>query len=84
MKLSVKSLAIASGILWGGGCFLVALANFFWPSYGGSFLEVVGSVYPGYKFIGTGTSVIVVTLYALVDGFVGGALLAWLYNYFTH
>lgn len=83
MKLSVKSLAITSGILWGGACFLVALANFFWPSYGGSFLEVVGSIYPGYKVIGTGASVIVIALYALVDGFVGGALFAWLYNCIT-
>jgi len=83
LKLSEKSLAITPGILWGGACFLVALANLFWPGCGDSFLALLSSVYPGYKVIGTAGSVIVETLYALLDGFVGGAVFAWVYNFFA-
>jgi len=43
----------------------------------------MSSVYPGYKAAGTLGSVVVGTLYALLDGAVGGALFAWLYNTFT-
>ncbi|MBI1993008.1 MAG: hypothetical protein HYS67_01045 [Deltaproteobacteria bacterium] len=33
-----------------------------------------------YKVAGTFGSVIVATLYALIDGAIGGVLFAWLYN----
>ena len=83
MKLSVKSLTITAALLWGGTCFLVAVANLFWPDYGKTFLALISSVYPGYQFTGTPGSVIVGTLYASVDGAVGGALFAWIYNFFV-
>jgi hypothetical protein len=83
MKLSVRSLAMTTGIVWGGTCFLVALANLVWPGYGGSFLDLMSSVYPGYRVTGTAGSVVVGTLYALLDGLVGGALFAWIYNFFV-
>lgn len=43
----------------------------------------MSSVYPGYKTVGGFGSVTVGTLYALVDGAVGGAIFAWLYNSFS-
>ena len=39
----------------------------------------MSSIYPGYDVGGFG-SVIVGTLYGLIDGWVGGVILAWLYN----
>ena len=80
MKLGVTTLGMTAGIIWGGAILIVSLANLVWPNYGVAFLDVVSSVYPGYQ-AGTGFgSVIIGTLYALVDGAIGGALFAWVYN----
>ena len=80
MRLSVKGLAGASGILWGAGMLVVGLANLVWPSYGGAFLNLMRSVYPGFHFTRTVGDVLVGTGYALVDGAIAGAVFAWLYN----
>ncbi|UCC47529.1 MAG: hypothetical protein JSV41_08485, partial [Gemmatimonadota bacterium] len=79
MKLCVKSLATAAAILWGAGFFLTGIAHLIWPSYGTALLELADSLYPGYHVGGFG-SVIVGTLYAMLDGAVCGAVFAWLYN----
>lgn len=79
MRLDTKALAITCGLLWGGAILLTGLVQQASPSYGAGFLELASSIYPGYEPGGFG-SVIVGTLYGLVDGFVGGFLLAWLYN----
>lgn len=83
MKLSIKSLTISLGVLWGLTFLFVSFFNLLWPSYGKAFLEMVSSVYPGYKVVGTPGSVLVGTLYALLDGAIGGALFGWLYNLFA-
>lgn len=83
MKLSVKALTYAAAILW-GLCFLfVGLANLFWAPYGVAFLEVMSSVYPGYQATAGLGNVIIGTLYAILDGAIGGALLACVYNCFA-
>jgi len=83
MKLSIKGLAIASGLLWGIAILIVGAAHMIWPSYGTSFLELMSSLYPGYD-VDTGvTGLIVGTLYGVVDGGIGGALFAWVYNFFA-
>jgi hypothetical protein len=80
MTLSIKGLALTVGILWGACCFLTGIVNLIWPSYGVGFLSMMASLYPGYHGpVGLG-AVIVLTFYALVDGLVCGALVAWLYN----
>jgi hypothetical protein len=56
------------------------MLNLVWPSYGREFLQLVASIYPGYHATPSFGQVIVGTLYALVDGAVGGAIFAWLYN----
>ncbi|HTS89897.1 MAG TPA: hypothetical protein VMG41_15490 [Gemmatimonadales bacterium] len=79
MRLNLKALAAALAICWGAGVFVVGLAHLFWPTYGASFLDLVASIYPGYHVGGFGT-VIVGTLYALLDGAVCGCVMGWLYN----
>lgn len=83
MKLSVKGLALASGILWGVAMLGMGLANLIWSSYGQQFLQLMASVYPGYHSTRSITEVIVGTLYGAVDGFIGGGVFAWLYNQFA-
>ena len=80
MRVNVPALALTLGVFWGAAMLIVALANLIWPDYGRAFLDLAASVYPGYR-PGSGLgSVIVGTLYALLDGAVAGAVVAWLYN----
>ena len=83
MKLSVKGLAMASGILWGVAMLVMGLANLIWGGYGQQFLQLMASVYPGYHATRSIAEVIVGTLYGAVDGFIDGAVFAWLYNQFA-
>ncbi len=80
MKLSVKGLALASGIGWGGSILFVGILNLIWPPYGSAFLDLARSIYPGYAATPGFGGVVVGTLYGLLDGTVGGAIVAWLYN----
>lgn len=81
MSLNIKALTIASAIGLGACFLLVGLANLIWESYGVALLQLGASVYPGYDGPGGIWSVIVVTLYAIVDGAVCGAIFGWLYNW---
>jgi hypothetical protein len=83
MRLNIAALSMASGLLWGVCILVVAAANLIWPNYGLVFLQLCGSIYPGYH-AGTGIgSIVTATIYALVDGAVGGAIFGWLYNLFA-
>lgn len=83
MKLSVKAIAIASAIIWSLAVFMVGVANMIYPDYGVQFLELVGSIYPGFHPMTGFGSVIVGTLYGVVDAGIGGTIFAWLYNCFA-
>jgi hypothetical protein len=83
MKFSVKGLALASGIIWGVAMLGMGLANLGWSNYGQQFLQTMASVYPGYHATRSIQEVIIGTLYGAVDGFIGGAVFAWLYNQFA-
>lgn len=83
MKLSIKALTIAGGIIWALAILFVGILNIIFSEYGGEFLKVMASVYPGYKASGTFIDVIVGTLYALLDGAVAGLVFALLYNAFV-
>ena len=83
MKLNVKAAAVSVALFWGAVMFLMALANLKWPSYGQAFLDLIASVYPGYKATASFGQVVVGTLYAVVDGAVCGLVFAWLYNLFV-
>ena len=83
MSLNVKAFALAAGIAWGLVMLAVGLANMTWPEYGNSFLRVVASIYPGHIHDGSLYQVIIGSLYGLVDALIGGAIFAWIYNFFT-
>jgi hypothetical protein len=80
MRFNVIAFGIAAGLVWGAAVLIVAAANLIWPSYGRAFLDLAGSIYPGFQ-PGAGVgSVITGTLYGLVDGGIAGAVFAWIYN----
>lgn len=80
MKLAIRPLVITCAIFWGGTALLCGVANLLWPPYAEGLLKLLASIYPGYGADGTFGSVLNVTLYALVDGAVGGLIFGWLYN----
>lgn len=83
MRINIIAFAVTCGLVWGGAIFLVGTANLVWPNYGRAFLEVVASLYPGYRPDPSAGSIVTGTLYGLVDGAAGGAVLAWLYNFLS-
>jgi hypothetical protein len=80
VKVSLKAIAIAAGVLWGGAILLLGLINLASPSFGLSFLQVISSVYPGFHVSRTIGDVLTGTVYALIDGAVAGFVFGWLYN----
>ncbi len=80
MKLSVKGLSISLAVLWGAALFFTGVFYVYNGVYGEAFLEVCASIYPGFQVQQSFGSVLVGTGYALLDGAVCGAVLAWVYN----
>lgn len=83
MRLSMKGMAVAFGLLWGGGILFVGLLNLAMPAYGMNFLQMVSSVYPWFHASRTFGDVVIGTIDGFIDGATGGFLFAWLYNSFN-
>src|SRR5258707_14494602 len=82
MRLNITAMSMASGLLWGASILIIAAANLIWPGYGQAFLQLCGSIFPGYR-PGTGMgSVVTGTIYALVDGVIGVAIFVLLLKLF--
>ena len=79
MKLNVKACAFAFSVFWGVAIFLL---TWWLILLDGATSEVtaLGRFYIGYN-VSAGGSVIGL-LWGLVDGFICGAIIAWLYNFF--
>jgi hypothetical protein len=84
MRLSVKALAITSGLVWGGAMLTCGLVNLAARPYGRRFLELMSSVYPGFHNSRTLGDVLVGAGYGFVDGAVAGSVIAAVYNQFAN
>ena len=77
MILNVKAFGMALGLLWGLGVFFGTWYMIF--LYGCSDAStVLGRIYLGHTLTPLGSAIGLA--WGLVDGFIAGALLAWLYN----
>jgi hypothetical protein len=83
MKSSLKGVTLTCALLWGGCLLVVGLINLAEPSYGGHFLRMMSSVYPGADTARTLGRVLLGGVYGFVDGAVAGWLFAMLYRMFT-
>ena len=83
MRVSLKAITLSSALLWGGAMLFVGLIHMAAPSYGGDFLRIMSSVYPGADTAPTLGRVLLGTLYGFVDGGVAGCLFGWLYGAFA-
>jgi hypothetical protein len=77
MKLNIRAFALAFGLIWGLGLFILT----WWIiAFDGATGEVtlIGKVYRGYNITPIGS--IIGLVWGFFDGLVGGAIFAWLYN----
>lgn len=77
-RLSPLALGFALGVMWAIGLFALGILSML-TGYGSEMVTLMGTVYLGYSatFLGS----IIGAVWALVDGFIGGYILAWLYNW---
>jgi hypothetical protein len=78
-RLQPFAFGIAIGVVWAVGVLLGGLVAM--TGYGAVFVNALGTVYIGYSASIVGA--IIGGIWALVDGFVAGALIAWVYNRFA-
>jgi hypothetical protein len=77
MKLNVKAFALTSGIILGAGLFFITWWIIVTSGATGE-TTIIGRVYLGYCISPLGS--LIGLAWASVDGFIGGAIFAWLYN----
>ena len=80
MKLNLKALGFAAGIIWGLAVFLMTLISL-GSGYADKALKGVASIYPGYSVSVTGAFIGLV--YGFVDGFVTALIFGLIYNAFV-
>jgi hypothetical protein len=80
MKLKVGAFAITCALVWGLGVFALGWWVILLDGTGGA-VPLLGLMYRGFTFTPVGT--FIGLIWALPDGFVLGALVAWLYNCFS-
>ena len=79
IKLRPLGLGMSFGILWALSVMAISLLSIYF-SYGTTVVTFLTTVYWGYEL--TLTGVLIGTGWAFLDGFVGGFLLAAIYNLF--
>jgi hypothetical protein len=77
MKLNVKSLSLTTGLVWGIGLFLFTWWVIAFDGITGE-PTLIGRLYRGYSISPAGS--IIGLIWAFIDGLIGGAIFAWLYN----
>ena len=81
MRLDIKAFALTFALFWGIALFAVTWWIMAFEGASGD-VTLVGRVYLGYSISPLGSFVGLV--WALVDGLIGGAIFAWLYNALAH
>ena len=77
MKLNVKAFALACGLVWGLGLFLLTWWIILFDGATGE-ITTIGRIYRGFNISPVGS--LIGLIWALIDGTIGGAIFAWLYN----
>lgn len=75
-KCQPLALGIALGVLWAFSVFFAGI--FAMSGWGAALVQVLGSFYIGYGPSIAGA--IIGAIWAFVDGFVAGVVVAWIYN----
>ncbi len=77
MKFNVKAFALTCGLVWGIGLFILTWWIIIFDGATGE-PTLIGRLYRGYTISPSGS--FIGLMWAFVDGLIGGAIFAWLYN----
>lgn len=80
MKLSVKAFTLTCALVWGGGVLLLTWWIILFEGASGD-PTIIGRVYRGYSISPLGS--VIGLAWGLIDGAIGGAVFAWVYNLFA-
>ena len=80
MKLNIKAMAIAFGLVWGISLFVITWWIIFLEGSSNA-ATFMGKFYIGYSLTPVGS--IIGFIWGLVDGAIGGLIFAWFYNRFN-
>ena len=75
-KIQPLALGVAIGVLWAVYVACAAIMAMF--NWGGAFVVAMASFYIGYSASLAGA--LIGAVWALIDGFVAGVAIAWIYN----
>jgi predicted ABC-type sugar transport system permease subunit len=84
MKLSIKAMIIAGALFKAASFLFISLMNLVLRPYGGAYLAMLSSLYPGYDPVNVPVAVVVGMLYSLLAGALAGLLFGSLYNFFAN
>lgn len=79
-KLSPMALGLSLGVMWGLSVLIMGLVAFYFM-FGTPFVTAMGVVYIGYEPSIVGS--LIGGAIGFVDAFIGGVIIAWLYNCFS-
>lgn len=82
MKLSLKAMILAGALFQVIGFIFVSLMNLVLRPYGGTYLAMLASLFPGYDPVNWPIGIIVGSLYSLLSGALAGMVFGALYNLF--
>lgn len=77
MQLNVRAFAVTCGLMWGFGLLFITWWIVLFEGATGA-VTLIGKVYRGYNLSLSGS--LIGFVWALIDGLIGGAIFAWLYN----
>jgi hypothetical protein len=80
MKLSVKAFTLACALVWGLGLLILTWWVILFEGASGD-PTLIGRIYRGYTISPLGS--VIGLAWGLVDGAIGGAVFAWVYNLFA-
>jgi hypothetical protein len=75
-KFQPLALGVAIGVLWAFSVFCLAIMAMF--GWGVAIVAALASLYIGYSASIAGA--VIGAIWAFIDGFVAGAVIAWIYN----
>jgi hypothetical protein len=77
MKFDIRAFALTCGLWWGLGLFVMTWWIIAFDGASGE-TTLIGQLYRGYSISPAGS--VIGLLWGFLDGLIGGAIFAWLYN----
>jgi hypothetical protein len=83
MKLSLRAMVIAGALFKVIAFLFISLMNLILRPYGGAYLAMLSSLYPGYDPVNLPIAILIGSFYSFVAGALAGLLFGCLYNFFA-